>query len=236
MAGIRLALQSYWEAIKSLYEEMYLLVIVNLIWSLLSFLFLSPLILLWAALSFPVQAIALVFLLPTPPTAGMYHLAHMIVHEKRVPGVFMFWEGLRAWWRPSLILFVIGLVGTALLWFNVEFYARLGGPGWSALSLAFLYFLIVWLVLQVYTLPLLLEQRDKRLTLVYKNAFLITFGNLAFNVVLVVLLALTIALSLVLTIPMLILTMGFVALYATHSLLAILRVRGIRPPRDEDWS
>lgn len=233
MAGMRLALQSYWDAIKSLYEEMYLLVIVNLIWAVLTLLFLSPLILLWALASFPVYAIALVFLLPTPPTAGMYYLAHMIVHERRVPGVFMFWEGLRTYWRPSFALFVVGLAGLALLWFNAEFYARLGGAVWSALSIVFLYFLIVWLVMQVYTLPLLLEQRDKRLTLVYKNAFLITFGNLAFNVVLVVLLAVTIALSIVLTIPTLILTMGFVALYATHSLLAILRARGLRPPRDE---
>jgi len=225
VAGISLALQSYWEAIKSLYEEMYLLVIVNLLWAALTLLFWAPFILLWALWSFPLYAIALVFLLPTPPTAGIYYLAHMIVHEKRMPGVFMFWEGLRTCWRPSLILFVIGLAGLALLWFNAAFYACLDGPVWSALSIAFLYFLIIWLVMQVYTLPLLLEQRDKRLMLVYKNAFLITFGNLAFNFVLVVLLTLTIALSVLLTIPTLLLTMSLVALYTTHSLLAILGQR-----------
>jgi uncharacterized membrane protein YesL len=207
---------------------------VNLIWSLLTLLFLSPFILLWALLYFPITAIALIFLLPTPPTVGMYYLAHMIVHEKRMPGVFMFWEGMRTYWRQSLVLFLIGLVGTILLWFNVEFYASLDGPFWPALSILFLYFLVVWLTMQVYTLPLLMEQSDKRLTLVYKNAFLTTFGSLMFNVVFVVLLAVTIGLSVLLTIPMFLLTMGFVALFASHSLLAILRARGLRPPRGEE--
>jgi len=233
MDAIRRALQSYWEAIKSLYEEMWLLVIVNLIWAFLTLLFLSPFILLWALLSFPILAIALIFLLPTPPTAGMYYLAHFIVREKRMPGVFMFWEGVRAYWRQSLALFLVGIAGTLLLWFNIEFYANLDGAPWSALSIAFLYALIIWLAMQVYTLPLLMEQTEKRLTLVYRNAFFITMGNLVFNAVFLVLLAVTIGLSVVLTIPMFILTMGFVALYATHGLLAILQAQGLRPPSDE---
>jgi len=234
MDAVRCALQSYWEATKSLYEELYLLVIVNLIWSFLTLLFFSPFILLWVFLSFPITAIALPFLLPTPLSAGMYYLAHMIVHEKRMPGVFMFWEGIRTHWRPSLILFVVGLTVTALLWLNAEFYANLGGMFWPALSIVFLYALVIWLTMQVYTLPLLMEQSDKRLTLVYRNAFFITIGNLVFNVVFVILLAVTISLSVLLTIPVFILTMGFMALFATHSLLAILRARGLRPQSAEE--
>jgi uncharacterized membrane protein YesL len=234
MGGIRGALQSYWYAIKSLYEELYLLIVLNLIWSVFTFLILAPFLVLWLFVPIPAAAIVLAFLLPTPPAAGMYYVAHMIVHEKGMPSVSMWWEGLRTYWRQSLILFAVGLVGTGLIWFNVAFYASLSGPIFPALTIFSLYVLIVWLTMQVYTLPLLMEQTDKRLRLVYKNTFLTTFGNLGFNLVFVVLLALTIGLSVLLTIPTFLLTMGFVALYASHGLLWILRARGLRPPHDEE--
>ncbi|MBU0492408.1 MAG: hypothetical protein KKA73_26020 [Chloroflexi bacterium] len=231
MNAIRDAVQSYWEAAKSLYEEIWLICAANLVWAGLTLLFLSPLVLIWAWLGSPILPIALLFLLPTPPAAGMYHLAHEIVYEDRMPTMSMFWTGLRTYWRPSLSLTIIGLGGTILLWFNAEFYASLGGTVGPVLSIVFLYGLVVWLTIQVYTLPLLVEQTDKRLTLVYRNAFLMTIGNLIFNVVFVVLLGATIALSIALTIPMLLVTMGFVALLTTHSLLASLQARGLRPPR-----
>ena len=232
MEGIRNALQAYWYAIKSLYEELYLLVLLNLLWAALTLPILAPFLVLWLFLPIPAPAVALALLLPTPPSAAMYYVAHMIVHERRVPGVSMFWEGLRTYWRQSLVMLLIGVVGTALLWFNVAFYAGLSDWFGPPLTIVFLYALLIWLVMQVYTLPLLMEQTDKRLRLVYKNTFFITFGNLGFNIVFAILLAVTIGLSVLLTIPMIILTMGFVALYASHGLLAILRAKGLRPPAD----
>ena len=76
--------------------------------------------------------------------------------------------------------------------------------------------------MQLYMLPLLVEQDDKRVRLVLRNAFFLTMANVVPSLVLLVVLTVLIVLSIGLTLLIALLTGSVVALIEARALQLLL--------------
>lgn len=96
----------------------------------------------------------LLILVPSPMSAGVYAVANFVTHEE-APEFSMFWQGVRRFWKRTLLMYVIGGGVLGGLIFNTSFYMGMDGL-WQAVAILWLYAIIYWLSLQTYLLPLLL--------------------------------------------------------------------------------
>jgi uncharacterized membrane protein YesL len=155
-----------------------------------------------------------------PALAGVHNLTNPIPHERRIEFGY-FWEGFRKYWLKSWKILGLWVLGAATLGINVWFYRMWWQRGTQIALLPvilFLWILVLWLGIQPYLFPLMLEQEDKRVVLVFKNAILLALVNPGFTVLVLVLLGATQLLSLVFP-PLLLLV--------THSLVALVNNRAI---------
>ena len=223
-----------WRAIVDFYNELFPMVGMNLLWMLLTVPF--------ATIMFPIVAgltqlppelafvPAMVFLViaPSPASAGLHNYANQLVKEERVE-FELFKLGLFRYWKRALVLMLIGFVGFGLLIGNVTFYLSMEHWLIKALGVMFIYGLVVWASMQLYLMPLLVEQEDKSIRVLYRNAALLALDNILVSIVLLVILVLISALSVMIPLLVLLLSGTFVALVqhrATLTLLDKYRARG----------
>jgi uncharacterized membrane protein YesL len=242
------AFRAVWLGILDAYNELFPVVGMNVIWLLLNI----PLTVLGlivvqiatGAMSVPDesrQAVALIFSLllavllvigPNPAAAGIHLWAHRLVNDERVEFA-IFWEGLRRYWRPALVLFLISGVGLILLVANALFYLSSDVTVLRIFGIVWLYAIVLWLAMQMYPLPLLIEQEDKRLRVVLRNAFFLTMANILPTLILFVVMTLLVAISVAVTLLIALLCAVVVALIAARALQLLLeRYRPTTTPAD----
>jgi hypothetical protein len=163
-----------WRAMVHFWDESLLLIRANVMW----FLAIIPLYLLTVVAIVSVTAIAQWFMgsaidpeaepsslpwilaafmlvvLPSPPAAGVYTIAMYIVNGE-TPDFAVFGQGLRRWWKRTLVMYVIGGALLGGLIFNTIFYMSVTAGMLQAISVLWVYAIIFWLTLQAYLLPLL---------------------------------------------------------------------------------
>jgi uncharacterized membrane protein YesL len=228
MAGLRVL----WLSIKDIFDELFALIAVNLLWVLIS----APLLLLAV---FLINAgstvlgivVALLAVLPLAPSnAGLYTVAQR-ASEGRVMSWRLFFEGFRANLWLSWRVYGLWMVGLLIILSNMSFYSRMGSTLGSFLFVLFLYFLLVWFALLIYIGPLMLLQTDKRIRVIARNAFLMVFGRPVFTLITLVLMALLgVVLGVVLPLLPLLLTFSFLAIWsfrATATLIADAEARRV---------
>jgi uncharacterized membrane protein YesL len=229
--------RAVWSGITDAYGELFPVVGMNLVWLLIS----TPLAALGLVLIVigvgaaavdaesgqALTGVLLVLMLvlmtvgPNPAAAGIHLWANRLVKEERVE-FSLFWEGLRTFWWKALRLFLISMVGFVLLFINALFYLRSESQILQLFGIVWLYAIYFWASMQIYQLPLLIEQEDKRLRLVLRNSFFLALSNfLTTFVVLVVCTVLTV-LSLGLTRLIALVTGATVALICTRALHLLL--------------
>ncbi len=120
---------------------------------------------LWIIVSLPIVTII-------PATAALLYATNRIAHGQPA-GVSTFIEGLRKWFWRSYLWGGLNLLVAAVLVSNLIFYTRLH-ESWTAVATAVVIFLIVvWLLLQISTFPLMLEQEQPSLRLALRNSYVI---------------------------------------------------------------
>jgi len=193
------AVKVFWSSLSGLYYELFLLMGVNLAWLGLSVLVVTA----------------------PPATAGVYYLANQIAKGESVSfGLFV--QEMRRYFRRSWLLAIIVVVISVLLAVNLLFYANFANQWVRLLSVFWGYLIAFWLAMLIYLFPLLIEQSDKSLFLLLRNAALLVLDNVAFTLTLGVLLLLFLLLNVFLAVPLLLIVMSGLALIQSKALLTVL--------------
>ena len=225
-----------WKSVVDVYDNLFPMVGMNLLWLLVSIpvvIVVTGVLMLFQLPSTIAFSVALLFavLAPSPASVGVHVYANHLVKEDRVE-FELFWSGLRSLWSRSLALLAIGVAGAALLGVNLYFYLTNDTQILHYLAILWLYGLILWAMMLLYMNPLLVEQENKSLKLIVRNAFVLCLDNLIPSVIiLVVLLALSI-LSIGITLLVALLTGSFVAVVETRAVVTYLekyRSRAAKP-------
>jgi uncharacterized membrane protein YesL len=126
-----------------------------------------------------------VAVLPNPFAAGLQFIAN---ESARGEGIFLsdMWDGLRRYFLLALKGWLLSVGGTMVIFANLRFYPSLQGPLGVVVEVFWFYVLVVWLAMHLYVYPLLMEQRVKRLVLIYRNAFVMTATRPLFSIVVAV--------------------------------------------------
>jgi uncharacterized membrane protein YesL len=158
---------------------------------------------------------------PNPAASGIHLWANRLVKEERVE-FSLFWDGLRTYLWKSIRLFLISLIGFSLLFVNAFFYLRSDVAALQLFGIVWLYAIYFWTSMQIYQLPLLIEQEDKRLWLVLRNSFFLSLSNFLTTFVVVVICTILTVISLGLTLLIALVTGVTVALICTRALHMLL--------------
>ncbi len=135
-----------------------------------------------------------VLVLPGPPaTLALFYYGNKLAHGE-IADIWDFWRALRRYWRPA---WRWGLVNLALLFILIG-DVRLTGRSGSSMTAQFVQgfyiaLLGVWFLLQLYTIPFLLEQEKPDVRTALRNAALMTSRNPVFSLGLMLFLILTLA-------------------------------------------
>jgi len=243
------ALRIFGRSFVQFYDELFLLVGINLVWAIGSFIVAVallfalrwPLVMVmganaaailttWPVTLFPFMG--LLMLAPNPLTAGVFFVTRRIALEKRVYFHY-FWAGIKRYWVRSWVLLATGIVGYLVLLANLRFYMGMTSF-WKSLSVLWLYALIIWSCMQLYTIPLLLEQRDKSPVLIVRNAFLLTMSDPIFTIPLVLLIVILVLIGALLPFILLCFLACLVSLICNAALVERLRLIGTEPAIDEE--
>lgn len=231
---MRDAVSVYGRAIVDLYEEWFSLIGANLVCFVC---FIPGLMVLLGLLGIVMQRPEAgqfwILLLPLtvigilaggPALAGVHNLTNPIPHERRIEFAY-FWEGFRRYYLKSWQIAALWVLGAATLGVNIWFYRMWWQQGTQIALLPvilFLWIMVLWLGIQPYLLPLLLEQEDKRVLLVFKNAMLLALVNPGFTVLVMVLLGATLLLSLVFPPLLLLVTFSLMALVNNRAIVRLM--------------
>jgi hypothetical protein len=212
------ALSITWQSLKDYWDEFVLLVLLNILWILTVGLPLGSLFtlgrrdLLWAI----VLGLFLAFPLPIV-SGGICFVTNQISRGKAV-GWGTFATGLRRYWGKSLIVTLINLVVLILFVTNLQFYGAILQGGWTNLALIIWLALgLYWLLVQVFWFPMILELESEKILPALRNAMLMVLVTPGFTLVLAGLIALIIVLSILLTIPAVLLMTTLLMLVANHA-------------------
>lgn len=235
MKTISEVLGTTWQSMKALWEDMLILVLMNLVT-------IAPVILMLffvyetaaslqagnPALTGVFAALALISLIPLPPAmAGLWSVANR-ASDKLAIHWSDYFEGFRRFFWKSLGLALTNLLVLAILLSNVWFYTPSNnpfnlGPSVSlVIRMLFLILTALWLAYQMYPMALLLEQEDQRLRVAFRNAGVLFITRAGFTILLALVLAIVIAISTYLIAPLFLLTLSFVAVVCNQAVKHLL--------------
>lgn len=119
----------------------------------------------WFVLTLPV-------ITAIPALGGLFYATNHMAHQ-RAASWQTFLEGIRSCFWLSLRWGLMNLVMFGLLGLSIWFYAQVK-ESWAAVVRPLVVsMLILWMLLQMYTFPLLLEQEDQRLVTALRNSAVI---------------------------------------------------------------
>lgn len=184
------------------FQRIGLLLTLNILWWLLSLLLLT-----WP-----------------PATAALYHVSRRLTNIEVSEQTTWrdFFEGMRQYWLQSWLLALADLALGGVISFGFWFYFNLEHSLLRWVALPIFYIILLWLGMQLYLFPLLIAQSDKRLWLVFRNALILAVRNIGLTGWLGLLLLAVIMVSSVLTGPVLLILISFLAVAQTLALQEIL--------------
>jgi hypothetical protein len=226
-------IQVAWFAIRAVYDEMFPLVGMGVIWFLASVAAPYGLFALTSLISPVAGLIGLllgVLILVPPLTGGLYSVAVEIAHERRVEFGY-FWQGIRSYARLSWALGAIVVASGVILAVDVIFYLSSDNVVFAAIGFLGLWALLFWIAVQIYLFPLMIvitheekHQEKKPIKLILKNASLLTLAYpfFALGILIVSLLATALSVALLL-ILLATIWMPFVAVLYSRATVSSLR-------------
>jgi uncharacterized membrane protein YesL len=192
---VKHALRITWWSLRDTYEELFILIGANL----LTLLLFIPIV------------------TGPPALAGLHNLGFYVANEKRVE-FSLFWEGFRSFFLDSWKLAALNILVFAVLGVDIWFYLFQAQGAWWVAGLLGLWMLVIWVVAQLYSFPLLVRQEERKLFSLLKNAILLTLAYPAFSLTAALLLLLILVLSLVFPIVFVLAGLSFATMMGAHAL------------------
>lgn len=191
------AWQVFRKTLSDLWNELYLLAIVNVLW----------------------VALNLLLVTGPPATAGLFVLTRRLARGKDA-GLRDFFEGFRRYFWQSWLWGIVAGAGFFILGGDVVLTGGLSNADYVIFIQGFfLMLLFLWAFLLLYAFPLILEQEQPGLRLALRNALVMFANNRSFSVVLFGLALLVALLSSLLFAPWGVITVVFLALLGNHAVL-----------------
>jgi uncharacterized membrane protein YesL len=168
----------------------------------------------WLALQVPI-------ITGPPATAAMYVLARRLADGELIEFRHG-WQALRqmlwpAWqWGALNLVIVVAVVG------NFRFYSSTPGLLWSALRLAWGIIATLWFAVNLFYWPFWLAETDRRLGLTLRNGLLLFLKTPGLGLTILVICTLLIVVSVLLTLPLAVGLMAWLALIGVAGVDAAL--------------
>jgi len=169
-----------------------------------------------------------------PATAGLFHVVRRLTNldESEQTTWRHFFEGFRYYWLKSWQLMAINLILGLVIVYGFIFYFNQTGSILRYVAIPVFYMMLLWISMQLYLFPLLIEQKDKQIRLIFKNALVLALGNPIFTIAFGLLL---VSVILVTTIPLnggplLLILISFLAVAQT---LALQEMLGTQHKRED---
>jgi len=223
--AVRRALGVTWFALRVVYREMVPLTGVGLMWFVLCVTLPSGAYWLadrlWPGSWLRLVAVPLGLVVLPPATAGLYLVAERVAQERSFEHR-LFWRGFRDHVAHSYGLVSVIVLSGSVLIFDAAFYLQREDSVSLIVGFAGIGFLVFWLAVQLYLFPLLIEEEDKALKGILKNAGLLTlaFPFFSLGILLVSLMATVLGAFLLFLMPTL--WMPFLAVLNSRALLSSL--------------
>jgi uncharacterized membrane protein YesL len=131
----------------------------------------------WVLLMLPIVTIP-------PAFAGLYYATSQLVHNKPGSGQ-TFFDGFKKYFRTSYSWFFSNVLVVGLLLLNINLSVRFPQVWWLQILRGVYWVLLgVWLLLQFYTFPLLVQQEKPRLGLAIRNSAILWLKHSIFSLLL----------------------------------------------------
>ncbi len=233
------------QVVKDLFEELYKLLLLNVLYLLI----VGPLLGLAIAAALggatiPALCLLLLAALPLGPASVGLSIVAQRIAEGRAFEIKLFFDGFRSWRTRAWKVYITWVVGLALILVNLGFYSQMQGNLGGFLTMLFIYLMAAWFMLLIYIAPLTVLQQDGRLRLIWRNALVLSAAYPIFSLLTLLLMAAFVAISTVLPILLLICTPVMLALWGMRATLLLvardeakrLAREGIapEPPADDD--
>ena len=142
----------------------------------------------------------LTIILGPPATFGLYFVTNRLAHgeSKDLRGLV---EGGRRYFLISWLWMLINLLVAIIISFNYFYYASLETLWADYLQAFFIILGVIWLVIQFYALPYLMEQEKKHLGIALRNGLFTTLAAPGYTFVVAGVGVLVVTLSIVLIFP-----------------------------------
>ncbi len=199
---MRLALRVVKLAFLDFFEEIFLLILFNILWS-----------------------VSALLVLPLPFAAAGLAWAAAEIGEGKAIKWRTFFEGGRCFWRPAYRWGLLNLVVWVLIFVNFNFYNNIAATWAMFVRTLVLSSAILWAAIQLYVFPLLILQETPSLRLAYRNGLVLMGSQPALTVVLLALAAALLFVSVLLTFPLFVLYFALIALLSNRAVVESLKVK-----------
>lgn len=193
-------------SLKAAYEELFLCVFMSIAW--------------W---------IGTILIIPAAPvTQAMHHVANRMANYNRVNNSF-YWEVLWKNFGRGWLLYAFHLLLPGAILMNVWFYLT-GSTSWMRIiGIAWLWIIVLIMMMMQYFFPLFWQQDEPNLKHVFRNAFLLAMRYPAYTFLMLLFQIVFLALSIVITLPLLLLTPAVMAISANFAAVGILQEMDLAP-------
>jgi len=173
---IKEAFYVIWTSIRDLWEELYYLVIANILWFFLGLG--VPLLLLeveavWAN----ILMAALVLLALPVATAAMFHVTHKVAHASTFH-ISDFFQAYKLYWWRSWIWLLVNALFAYIIYIDFQFYpVFIQNVLGIAFSMFFVFIYLFWLLAQIYFWPMLIVQEKPNILQAWRNAAVLVLAK-----------------------------------------------------------
>lgn len=219
-----------WRAIVALYNELFFLLGINLLWWATGGIFVAVAALLgwlWLVTNGPWWIVPLVALPAGPATAALAVVARRCARELHVDRSYYF-LGLKTFWRQGLALSAIGAIGLTLMGLNLTFYFVQQNPLLQVLAVLWAYLSLLWLSVQLYVYPILVSMERPGVLSALRLGIAAALANPLFSFLLIVIAGALTALSVLLPILLPLAWPALVSLLGVQSLRLFLQRAGVK--------